>query len=108
MKAPNPRFLQYLSALYAMSRSKRMAHSKLIDYWTAGISIPGYDGLNKQPNMPIPSGWSYSSISRLLSSLPKATLKTERRGDMLCLVAYSAGSALCLSPISLQPPPVLV
>ena len=108
MKAPNPRFLQYLSALYAMSRSKRMAHSKLIDYWTAGVSIPGYDGLNKQPNMPIPSGWSYSSISRLLSSLPKATLKTERRGDMLCLVVYSAGVPLAFTPVCLPTPPVLL
>ena len=108
MKSPHPSFLRYLSALYAMSRSKRMAHSTLIDYWTAGVSIPGYEGLNKLPNMPLPQGWSYSSISRLLSRLPKATLKMERRGDILCLVAYSSGSALCFRPISLQPPPVLV
>lgn len=104
----NPQFLQYITSLYAMSRSKRMAYSKLKAYWFAGVSIPGYEGQNKQPNMPIPRGWSYSTISRLLSILPKATLKMERRGDTLCLVAYAAGAPLCHCPVSLPSPPVLL
>ena len=108
MKAPNPRFLQYLTALKALSCSNSKAYNLLVVYWSAGVNIPGYEGQNKQPNMPLPRGWSYSSIARLLSSLPKATLKMERRGDMLCLVAYSSGAPICIRPISLQPPPVLV
>ena len=104
----NPRFIQYLTSLYVTSRTKRSTYDRLVNYWAAGVSIPAYEGLNKQPNIPLPRGWSYRSICRLLSSLPKATLKMERRGDMLCLVAYSAGDPLCICPLSLPSPPVLV
>lgn len=108
MKAPNPRFLQYLTALKASSRSNIKAYNLLVVYWSAGVNIPGYEGQNKQPDMPLPRGWSYSSIARLLSSLPKVEFKQERRGDMLCLVAYSDGVPLAFTPVCLPSPPVLL
>lgn len=58
-------FLAHLAKLAARhNRSRRTAVQELYNEWYTCQTIPGYEGLNYAPNMPLPEGWSYDNLCR--------------------------------------------
>lgn len=58
-------FIAHLAKLAARHpRSLRSAVGELYNEWYTCKTIPGYEGMNYAPNMPLPEGWSYDNLIR--------------------------------------------
>ncbi len=79
VRTADPAFIQYLGAkVVRFKRSAKAAIDELYEEWGAGQLIPGYEGCNYKPNMPLPAGWSYENLMRLIPT--KTTLTIARQG----------------------------
>lgn len=75
-RTSSPAFRNFLSELAAKhKRSFKTAFvDDLVRRWRNGENIPGYEGLNYKPNMPIPTGWSYDNLRRKLPDKREMTI----------------------------------
>lgn len=79
VRTAQPAFRAHLAMLATKhKRSGVQAIKELYAAWKECRSIPGYEGLNYQPNMPLPAGWSVDNLQRLMPD--KAALKMTREG----------------------------
>lgn len=79
VRTAQPAFRAYLAGLAAKHRRALAgAVRELYKAWAEGRAIPGYEGMNYKPGMPIPAGWSMDNIKRLMPD--KRALKMTREG----------------------------
>ncbi len=79
VRTASPAFRAHLALLAARSkRGARQAVKDLYDEWANCEEIGGYEGCNYKPNMPLPAGWSYDNLLRLMPS--KTSLKVLHEG----------------------------
>ncbi len=74
-----PQFIAHLALL--ASRHKRALRGAVLELyaaWRAGEAIPGYEGMNYEPNMPLPKGWSEDNLLRRMPN--KQALTITRQG----------------------------
>ncbi len=74
-----PRFRAHLAMLAGKhKRCMRSAIEELFTEWRTCVAIPGYEGMNYQPGMPLPHGWSVDNLLRKMPS--KQALTVMRQG----------------------------
>jgi len=67
VRTASPAFRAHLALLAGRHpRSLVTAIKELYREWMEGRAIPGYEGLNHQPNMPLPQGWSVDNLMRCM------------------------------------------
>lgn len=67
VRTANRAFRAHLALLASRHpRSLVSAIKELYGEWQAGQAIPGYEGLNYQPGMPLPQGWSMDNLMRCM------------------------------------------
>lgn len=79
VRTAQPAFRAHLAML--AGRHKRAltgAIKELYKDWREGKTIPGYEGCNYKPNMPLPSGWSVDNLMRCMPD--KRALTMTRQG----------------------------
>ena len=93
VRTAQPAFRAHLALLASKHKRCLMSAIKeLYREWREGKVIPGYEGLNYKPNMPIPHGWS---VDNLMGRMPdKRALAMTRQGvraaaDMLPQVFFT-------------------
>lgn len=78
-RASSSQFIAYLALL--ATRHQRCNSSAIHDLyaqWRRGEQIPGYEGANHCPNLPLPKGWSVANLMRRMPD--KRTLSLHRQG----------------------------
>lgn len=79
VRTAQPAFRAHLAMLAGKHKRALMgAIKELYKEWTNGETIPGYEGMNYKPNMPLPSGWSVDNLMRCMPD--KRALAMTRQG----------------------------
>lgn len=79
VRTAQPAFRAHLAMLAGRHKRALMgAIKELYKDWRDGKVIPGYEGMNYKPNMPLPSGWSVDNLMRCMPD--KLALTMTRQG----------------------------
>lgn len=77
-RTANKAFRAHL-ALLATRHKRGLAGAvrELYEEWRTCQTIPGYEGLNYEPDMPLPSGWSMDNLLRLMPNRKALSIVTQ-------------------------------
>lgn len=74
-RTASPAFISHLELLAGRHPlSLATAIKELYDDWASCKTIPGYEGMNPEPNMPLPEGWSYDNLMRRMPDRAALTI----------------------------------